>query len=716
MTRPIQSAREILLRWKRVVLSAIVLLFVTFVLSVVFSYESTTTSAVATEAIETLEASQHHRKVVVTIANLASRYHYREKELTNDFSEEILNEYLNILDPQKRFFLASDVSSFSSNKIYFDNYLLEGDLREIFVIFRVFQARVEERSRYAKSMLDFPLDFGLDEIIELNRSQEEWSNSQEEYDGLWRRLVKNDILTLKLNDTDPEKIKETLYSRYNRLHQRTAKYNSEDVIEIFLNSYLSLIDPHSAYYSPHSSDNLAIQLSQQIEGIGATLITENDHTVIHSVITGGPAELSNKLKSGDKIIGVRNGDESEFTDIIGWRIRDVVDMIRGPKGTTVHLRIIPADALSESSFEDVAIVRDRVKFEEQMARKSLFQIEANGRILQLGVITLPTFYSELYESNDKNARSSSRDVKRLLHELNDQQIDGLVMDLRGNGGGALQEAVNLTGLFIRSGPVVQVEDAKGKIHIQSDTDGAIDYKGPLVVLIDRHSASASEIFAAAIQDYRRGIIIGETSYGKGVVQTLWPLARWLKRDNSGTVKLSTAQFYRINGKGTQHSGVLPDILFATNEFVSDFGERSLRNAILPNQIASAKSVNLWHNAAYLENRISELRRLNSERSRYNPIVNYLVKREEYAKIRNEQQFMYLNEEKRRQSVESSLLDELSILNSLRLKLGMDAVDEILDETFVAMNLDDVYQDMALSVLSDLITIDIDGVQQAQQFQ
>ena len=712
MNRPRQS---MLSNWKRrlkgIMKPGFVVLIALFLSYEIFIGESRTRSAIAEQQSSTLSETNYHKAAAVTISRLVSRFHYRDKPLTNEFSEVILEKYLESLDPQKSYFLASDINQFRSNRFYYDDYLVNGDLSQVFTIFRLYQQRVEERTQYAKSILDFSFDFGLDEEYEIDRSNSNWISSQEEYDQLWRRVVKDDILTMKLSDVAPEEIKENLATRYDFFLQSVAKYNADDVTEIFLNSYLRQIEPHSEFFSPHSSENLKISLSQQIEGIGAMLRSEQEHTIVHSVITGGPAARSKKLNSGDKIVGVKNYDENSYTDIIGWRIGDVVDKIRGPKGTKVHLKIIPNDALPGSSAEEVSIIREKVKLEDQIARKSTVEIASNGKILQLGIIRLPAFYSDLYEKNSvENERSSSNDVRRLLRELREQEVDGLVMDLRGNGGGALQEAVNLTSLFIESGPIVQVETADGKVDLRSDSDGIIEFDGPLVVLIDRASASASEIFAAAIQDYKRGIVVGETSFGKGVVQTIWPLSRWLKKDNSGTVKLSTAQFYRIKGTSTQHTGVIPDVLFPTNQFVADMGERSFENAIPAGVISPAKSIHTWHNGSFISNRLPEIRRLNNERAQFNPVLHYLVENERLRLSRAKQKVVPLNEEKRQQALENVRIEQLENLNELRTALGLDATDKLTDEAYPSEQAGDVYRDEALNILSDLISIDVDSIQ------
>ena len=417
---------------------------------------------------------------------------------------------------------------------------------------------------------------------------------------------------------------------------------------------------------------------------------EDGNTVIHSVITGGPAARSGAIHAGDKIVAVGNdyealestidsdtyGDRNnlplttttelvKFQDINGWRLEDVVDLIRGPKGTRVHLKIVRKDSLPGVSPESVSIVREKVELREQMARKETFDIEAGGKHLLLATIHLPAFYSGLFADQDSDdVRSSTRDVAELLFELNEQGVDGIVLDLRGNGGGALHEAVNLTSLFLKSGPIVQVNTSDGNVDVHYDDDDLIYYEGPLVVLVDRFSASASEILAGAIQDYKRGIVVGETTFGKGTLQSIMPLGDQNDR-NAGSLKLSTAQFYRINGTSNQFRGVVPDVLFVTNQFVHDSGERSLRNALVGNVIDPIKQVIPWRNASAIENRIPELRRFNKERMEMNPVFDYLVQTERLREERNSHVNVSLSEQERKQTIAQDEESQLNTLNSLR---------------------------------------------------
>ncbi len=661
--------------------------------------------AVVSEARENLlSVVREHRIAITTTITLADRFHYRNRPLDNKFSSEIFDSYLTALDPQKSYFLQSDIENFSQHRLYFDDYLEEAELDAAFEIFRVFQDRVHERVEYAMELLDYPFDFELAEEFESDRSNADWPNHKEEYDLLWKHIVKDAIITQGLSNPDPAQVLNTLFARYQRIQQTVGLYKAVDVLEIFLNSYLQEMDPYSEYFSPHSSDNLQISISQQIEGIGAMLRNENEATVVHSLITGGPAARSKKLHEGDKIIAVSKGEKKDYIDIVGWRLGDVVDLIRGPKGSIVHLKVIPNGTLPGASPIEIAIVREKIKLEDQVAKSFTFEIDADDRLLQLAVIHLPAFYSELYEDDDaENQRSSSNDVRQILKELTEKNVDGIVLDLRGNGGGRLNEAVELTGLFIEHGPVVQIEDSSGQIEVKSDVDNKVFFDGPLVVLVDRASASASEIFSAAMQDYQRGIIVGETTYGKGMLQTIWPFNDRGKRRNSGAIKLSTARFYRVNGVSPQHLGVTPDVVFETDRFVSNTGERVLENTIPSGTIEPVEYLKPWRDSSLYQLHLPEITRRNAERIKHNPVLRYYVENEKQSRERTERTVVDLNEEKRRATLEQDANDQLKLVNELRSSLGLEQAEQLAG-AFPTERAGDAYLDEALNVLADVITL------------
>ena len=712
-TRPKPANSKIYL--SAFVLAALLVGYFTFI---TVSQQSETQSIASSSAESLLTTTKHHQSVVAATVKLADKFHYRNKPLTNEFSKEILQEYLATLDPQKAYFLASDIVEFESNRLYYDNYLKGGNLNEVFKVFTVYQQRVEERADYAVSLLDYPFDFSLDQELKLDRSSSNWPLDQEEQDDLWKHLIKDDILTLRLNGESEEQISETLGSRYERFRNSIAMSNAFDVIELFLNSYLKELDPHSEFFSPHSSSNLKISISQEIEGIGAMLRNEREHTVVQGIIAGGPAHLSKRLHVGDRIVAVGNGEGGKFRDIVGWRLEDVVDLIRGPKGTTVYLKVLRKDAVPGAGAESIALVRQKVKLEEQMAKKSTVEIEAEGEILQLGIIQLPAFYSNFMSTSDSDGASSSSasDVRRHLTELRDQGVDGVVIDLRGNGGGALQQAVQLTGMFIPSGPVVQVEDSENNLDVYEDTNIEVIYEGPLVVLVDRRSASASEIFAGAIQDYGRGVVVGETTFGKGTLQNIWPLNQLARNDDIdlGALKISTAQFFRVNGTSTQHLGIVPDVIFPTNASVANSGERALENALLGSVIEPSKQTNPWHQKDKIENKIPELRRLNRIRMELNPLMNVLVERDELTFHRSAASVVSLNEELRKNTLDEDREEQLAYINELRSLFGLEPADSVSNEVYPSEQIGDVFVDEAVNILTDLITLDVSDTKIGQE--
>ena len=639
-------------------------------------------SVIATPKQDRLSIENYHRFAITTTLRLIDEFHYVNRPLDNDLSKEILDNYLNALDFQKKYFRQSDIDEFAQHQKYMDDYLRKGELDVVFQIFKRYQDRVLDRMQFAKQLLDYPFDFELNEEFETDRSDANWFDSQIEYDAYWIRSVKNSIITESLINPEFSQVQDTLFARFRQTQRSVSLYKADDVVELYLNSYLTELDPYSNYFSPHSSDNLEISISQQIEGIGAMLKNESEAIVIHSVIAGGPAARSQQIHAGDRIIAVGKDENDNYLDVIGWRLGDVVDLIRGPKGTAVYLKIIPNGALIGESPLEVAIIREKIKLEERIPRVSTIDLGVNGTVLLLAVIDLPAFYSELYSDQDgEHQRTSSNDVKELLVKLNEQNVDGIVLDLRGNGGGALNEAVNLTSLFIENGPVVQTENSKASVKVYSDTDGQVAFDEPIVVLVDRGSASASEIFAAAIQDYRRGIIVGETTYGKGTLQAIWPFTRRVEKGSAGSIKLSTARFYRVNGLSTQQAGVTPDILFKTDQFVSNTGEQLLENSIPSGVIDPVQRFTRWQDANQYENRLPELQQRSTERTDLHPVLNYYVERERQTRKRRADTKVHLNQQERRASLEKNKKIQLDLINELRVALGLEPVTELNHEAF-----------------------------------
>ncbi|NIW78769.1 MAG: PDZ domain-containing protein, partial [Calditrichae bacterium] len=448
----------------------------------------------------------------------------------------------------------------------------------------LYEERVAERLEYVFDRLDREFDFTIDEYIELDRSDFPWATTKQELEEIWRKRLKHEALNLKLAGKDWEGTKETLKKRYKRVKKNIAQYQSEDVFQLLMNSLSESFDPHTNYFSPKRFDNFRIHMSQSLEGIGARLTTENEYTKVVEIVPGGPAAKSNQLHPNDRILGVGQGEDSEIVDVVGWRIDDVVQLIRGKKGTLVRLQLLRAGESIGATTDTIALVRDKIKLEDQSAQSDTIQIDHQGRRMTFGIIDIPAFYSdyEAKRAGDKDYKSTTKDVERLVRKLIEMNVDGIVIDLRHNGGGFLDEAVNLTGLFIEKGPVVQVRDSRGRLNVERDYDSKIIYKGPLAIVVDRLSASASEIFAAAIQDYNRGVVIGGQSFGKGTVQNAIDLNRFVKGSSNelGQLKLTVAKFYRVDGGSTQHTGVIPDISFPSRYSLMDIGESATENALL----------------------------------------------------------------------------------------------------------------------------------------
>lgn len=522
-----------------------------------------------------------------------SRYAYRPRALDDALSQDMYKRYLESLDPAKQFFTAQDIARFDAYKSKLDDAIKSGELDPAYAIFATFQQRVNERVKFARALLDQDIfDFNGTDRYEYDREDVPWSADNAALDTLWKQSVRNDWLRLKLAGKKSDEIRKTLDKRYNNMGKGFAELKGEDVFQAFINSYANAIDPHTDYFTPRAAENFNQSMSLSLEGIGAQLQKQDDVVAIREIIPGGPAARSNKLQPGDRIVGVGQGESGTMEDVIGWRIDDVVAKIRGTKGTKVRLDIVPVEAGIDSKPSRIVLTRDKIKLEEQAAKSKVLTIPAgNGAAAKrIGVIELPGFYQD-FEGRRKNANdyaSATRDVARLLTELSTQKVDGVVLDLRNNGGGSLTEAIELTGLFIDRGPVVQVRESGGRVSVEGDSDSGIAWEGPLAVLINRGSASASEIFAGAIQDYGRGLVIGETTFGKGTVQNLVDLDRWPANEEPrfGQVKLTIAQFFRVSGGSTQNKGVVPDISFPASVDASEFGESTYDNALPWTRIAS----------------------------------------------------------------------------------------------------------------------------------
>lgn len=541
-----------------------------------------------------------------------SRYHYAVRPLDDTLSSEIFDRYLKSLDPERLYFTQADIDSFAGLRTRLDDAILQGDLQPPFALFQRFDERVAERFAEARKLLQQDFDFSVAESYPLDRSKAPWPKDDDEARDLWRKRVKNDWLRLKLAGKDSQAIRETLGKRYDNALTRSRRTRSDDVFQTFMNAYAGAIEPHTSYLGRGAADSFDISMRLSLVGIGAVLQERDEYITIRELSPGGPAARSGKLAAGDRIVGVGQGDGNPVVDVVGARVDEVVKMIRGTKDTRVVLDILPAGAGPDTQHKQVTLVRDKIKLEEQAARKSVVKGEGDQPI---GVITLPAFYEDFEgrRRGDKDFRSASRDVARLAEELKKEGVAGLILDLRNNGGGSLREAVELTGLFIDTGPVVQQRSADGKIAVESDDKPGVVWSGPLAVMINRGSASASEILAAALQDYGRAVIVGEPSFGKGTVQTLVDLDRVANNAKPvlGELKMTVAQFFRVNGGTTQLKGVTPDIRFPSAFAADEFGETSFDNALPWREIAPAS----YQPAGTLQDILPELQRRYEARTR-----------------------------------------------------------------------------------------------------
>ena len=523
-----------------------------------------------------LRQEPQHATVSERVTSRFTRSHYRQFDLNDDFSKRIFARYLNMLDYNHNVLLASDVAQFKDRETALDDELKSGQLDTAYALFNLAQKRRFERYEYALSLLKSPMTFDGNDTIDVDRSKSPWPTSTEELNKLWEAKVKYDELNLKLAGKDWPEIQKILTKRYQFAIKRLTQSKSEDVFQLFMNAFAHEIDPHTNYLSPRNTEQFNTEMSLSLEGIGAVLQqTEDDYTQINSMVAGGPAAKSKSLKVGDRIVGVGQPGKP-MVDVIGWRLDDVVELIKGPKGSKVRLEILPAGKGTKT--RTITLTRERIRLEDRAVKMSVKTVDGK----KVGVLDIPGFYVGLTD-----------DVKVQLQKLEKQNVSSVIIDLRSNGGGALTEAVSLSGLFIPSGPVVQVRDNNGKIREDADTDGVVYYKGPLVVLVDRFSASASEIFAAAMQDYDRALIVGEPTFGKGTVQQYRSVNRIYDQmlrpewPELGSVQYTIQKFYRINGGSTQRKGVTPDIIMPTGLESIDTGESFEDNALPWDSIKAA---------------------------------------------------------------------------------------------------------------------------------
>jgi carboxyl-terminal processing protease len=540
--------------------------------------------ALATADITQLRPEAVHQQTMKDIISSLNIGHYNKINVDDTLSSGLLDKYLSELDSSRSYFFQKDINDFEAYRYQIDDSILAGNLDSAFAIYNRQQERVVERLSWTINRLKdpTPFNFALNETLDTDRENDQWVTSQEEMNDLWRKRIKSAILNLMLADKSEQEAKATLIKRYSNQLKRLKQNKSEDVFQRFANVFTKYFDPHTSYFSPRSSENFKINMSLSLEGIGAVLQSENEFTKIVRLVPAGPADKTGQLKPADLIVGVGQED-GEIEDVVGWRLDDVVDLIRGPKDSVVRLEIIPSDSEGKAGRKTISIKRNTVALEEQAAQKRILDVKYNNKDYKLGVIDIPAFYIDFaaLQRGDKDYKSTTRDVEKLITELQAEAVDGLIIDLRNNGGGSLREANELVGLFIDRGPTVQIRDPNGRVDILGDFNPKIAYNGPLAVVVNRLSASASEIFAGAIQDYQRGVIVGNQTFGKGTVQTLQALGH-------GQLKLTHAKFYRISGESTQHKGVVPDVSFPEVYDTTEIGESALDGALPWDQVKEAR--------------------------------------------------------------------------------------------------------------------------------
>ncbi len=655
--------------------------------------------AVGTAAAPAFEQSDRHAKVSRLVTTLFERSHYRQIRVDDSVSSQVLDRYIEVMDGNRHYFLAGDIAEFEDYRFTLDDAVRRGELDPVFTMYERYLVRTRERLEFALQVLENEPDFSVDEYYEFDRSEAPWAASSEELDDLWRKRVKNDALSLLMAEKSWDETADILRKRYERVLKRTEQINSDDVFEAFMNAYSHTLDPHSSYFSPRNSEEYRIQMSLSYDGIGASLQTEDDYVSILNVIPGGPAAIEGSLKPKDRITAVGQGQEGELVDVVGWRLDEVVELIRGPGGTVVRLQILPAGAAPGSAERILPLTRDKIKLEAQAAQKERLELQRDGETVRIGVITVPSFYQDFNAraAGEQDYTSTTKDVSRLIGELQEEGIDGLIIDLRNNGGGHLSEATALTGLFVDRGPIVQLRNTNGRIEVLEDPMPDKVYDGPLAVLVNRFSASASEIFAAAIQDYNRGIIIGQQTFGKGTVQNLYPLDRYAPgRDPKfGQLTLTIGKYYRVTGGSTQHRGVIPDIELPSAIDAELIGESSRDSALPWDQIDATD----YRASEPLQTAVSLLTENYMQRSERDPDYVYLLDEIDEQRSGQAHRAVSLSLEKRRQEREDAAQRSLDRVNERRAALGLEPagkLDEVPDD-----EVPDVILDTAAGLVADM---------------
>lgn len=655
------------------------------------------------DTIKILTPDKKNINETVLITELLKRYHYKHLPLSDSLSYVIFDNYLENLDNSKLYFLASDVNSFVKYKGELDDMLIAGNMGIPYQIFAVFKERYYERIAFVKQLLETDFSFEEDEYFTIDREGVAWATTSDEQNELWRKYIKSEVLVLVLNNKTQGEAKEIIGKRYDRYQTAIQQYNSADVYQIFMNSYTESLDPHTSYFNPITAENFDIEMSKSLEGIGARLSKDGVYTVVFSIVPGGPAFKGNDLHDNDKIIGVAQGEDGEMIDVVGWRNDDVVQLIRGKKGTLVRLNVLRAESGVSGKPEIVTIIREKINLEDARAESSVYEFAKNGKPYRLGVINIPSFYKDFKNSHNGNDdfTSTTRDVKKLIADLKTKEVDGLMIDLRRNGGGALDEAVELTGLFVDHGPVVQVKDYGNKTHQEDDKSNEVFYDGPLTVLTSRLSASASEIFAAAIQDYKRGVIVGEQSFGKGTVQSLIGLQQYIpeEKEKLGQLKLTTAKFYRVNGGSTQNLGVTPDVELPSAFDHKEVGESSYASALRWDKIPAAN----YNLANTIDDKfLKDLNKKYNQRAKTDEGLQLLISDLQRLKEQRNRKKISLNEVKRRQEMEEAekLAPAANELESIN--YSKEGISTATSEH--SLKLEDVYLEEGLLILADVVSL------------
>jgi carboxyl-terminal processing protease len=619
--------------------------------ALLFAFAAGSFAAPAKQDGVLLKPTPEQAQAAIEATNILTHFHYKAEPFDATMSAHVFDRYFDSLDADRLFFLQSDIDKFKVDRDKLGDDIMGQNLTLPFAVFNLYEQRVAERTAYARELLKKGFDFTKDDSYNYQREKAPWPKTQAELDDLWRQRTKNDWLRLKLAGKKDADIRSVLDKRYATYMDRIRQLNSEDVFQTFMNAYAMSIDPHTNYLGPRASENFDISMRLSLEGIGAVLTRDDDYTAIREIVPGGPAALSGKFKVGDRIVGVGQGESGQLTDVVGWRLDDVVDLIRGQKDTTVRLEVLPADSGPDGKHQTIALVRKKVSIEEQAAKSSVIDVKNGATAHKIGVISLPTFYEDFdaRRRGDKDYKSATRDVAKQIAELKKQNVDGILVDLRNNGGGSLSEAIDLTGLFTGKGPVVQVRAASGRIEEGRNLRTEMAWDGPLGVIVNRNSASASEIFAAAIQDYGRGLIIGEPTYGKGTVQNLVDLDQLKNNEKPtlGELKMTIQQFFRVDGGSTQLRGVSPDIAFPITADFDQNGEQVNENALAWSSIRAAN----YSPTSDLKTIVPTLVQMHSERASTDKAWQaFQADVADYRKLRKDTSIS-LNEQVRRQERE-----------------------------------------------------------------